>query len=242
MNGYLKSLSYDKLIFWDLEMASQHKSLQENERMLEVYRYKKRDKVTLEIPSLEETLDMYDKEAALNPIYGMIVSSSVGIVVNNAIRIISFKGDEKEIIAGTLDIFNKGKDPNKRRMIIGVNSNGFDLPYMRKRHNILGMGEYPEWLNDVGKKSWDMDKIAGDLMTLFKGSSFYTSSLDEMCMAYGVPSPKHTGVKGSEVSKAFWDGRIDDIVVYDEADVFSTINLFRKMRGEDILPLEETTK
>lgn len=234
MNQAIKNLKYENLIFFDLEMASQYKDLRENERMLEVFRYKKRDKATCELPSIEDTLELYNKEAALSPIYGRIVSASLGIIVKDKIRIISYKGTEQEIITGILDTLSKSKSRN----IVGVNSNGFDLPYLRKRHNILGMGDYPEWLNDVGKKPWELTFI--DLMTLFKGSGFITDSLDEMCMAYGVPSPKLTGVKGSEVSKAFWDGRIDDIVKYDEADVFSTINLFRKMRGEELAELETT--
>lgn len=234
MNQAIKALKYENLIFVDLEMASQYKDLRKNERMLETFQYKKRDKVTGELPSIDDACMIYDREAVLNPLYGKIVSATLGIIHKEKIRLTSFKGEEKSIVKNLVDTLVK----SSKRAIVGVNSNGFDLPYLRKRHNILGMGDYPEFLNDVGKKPWEQPFL--DIMTLFKGSGFITDGLDEMCMAYGIPSPKHTGVKGSEVNKAFWDGKIDEIVTYCEADVFSTINLFRKMRGEELAELEQT--
>lgn len=233
MNQAIKNLKYENLIFFDLEMASQYKDLRENERMLEVFRYKERNRETEELLSIDDTASLYNKKAALNPLFGKIVVGSLGLIdiKSNTIRLTSFKGKEVDIINGMVEFFNK----NGKRRIVGFNSTAFDLCYLRKRHNILGLENYPEYLNDVGKKSWDMEKVTTDIMSLFKGSGFITDGLDDLCMAFGVPSPKHTGVKGSQVSAAYWDGRIDEIATYCEADVFSTINLFRKMRNEPLI-------
>lgn len=240
MNQAIKNLKYENLIFFDLEMASQYKDLRDNERMLEVFRYKKRNKDTEELLSIEDTVALYDRDAALNPVFGKICCATLGLVdvKNNKIRLTSFKGAEDSIINGVVSTLNLAS----KRRVVGFNSTAFDLCYLRKRHNILGLENYPEYLNDVGKKSWDMDKVTTDIMSQFKGSGFMTDGLDELCMAFGVPSPKITGVKGSQVSKVYWEGDVDRIVTYCEADVFSTINLFRRMRNEPLIESYEISK
>lgn len=227
MNNRIRSLDYDKLIFFDLEMASGEKKLDPKSSFFKIFQWKNRNKETDELPTVKETQELYQKKAALDAISGKIVSGVCGYCKDNKIHIKAFSGDEKDVVGGVVNLFEKSK-----RMIVGFNSNGFDLPYLRRRHSILKLGPYPETFNDVGKKPWTMDHTI-DLMDLFKGSGFYTSSLDELCWAYDVKSPKTGDVKGSEVSKVFYEGGIEQIVEYNIRDVVATINLFRALRGDE---------
>lgn len=230
MNNIIKNLDYNKLIFFDLEMASCLPKLEVDSELFKIFQYKKRDRVTDELPDAEETQRLWKKDAALDPITGCIISGCVGVVKDEQIHLKSFKGEEKEVVSGIVEALT-----NQDRIWTGFNNNAYDNSYLRKRFQILQLGSFPEKYNDSGKKPWDMDKVSIDIMSLFKGSSFYSNNLDELCWAFGISSPKHTGVKGPEVSEAFWNGRIDEIVTYNEADVRATINLFRVMKGDKII-------
>lgn len=230
MNSSIRNLNYNQVIFYDLEMASCLPELDVDSELFKIFQYKKRNRDTDELPSIEETQRLWKKNAALDPITGRIISGVVGVVKDDEIHLKSFKGEEKDVITGVVEALT-----NQPRIWTGFNSSAYDSPYLRKRFQILGLGHFPEKYNDIGKKSWDMDKVSLDIMSLFKGSSFYSNNLDELCWAFNVPSPKHTGVKGAEVSQAFWNGRIDEIVTYNEADVKATINLFRVLKGDKII-------
>lgn len=230
MNQAIRNLNYNQVIFYDLEMASCLPELEVDSELFKIFQYKKRNRDTDELPSIEETQRLWKKDAALDPITGRIISGVVGVVKDEKIHLKSYKGEEKDVITGVIEALT-----NQERIWTGFNNNAYDNSYLRKRFQILGLGNFPERYNDIAKKSWDMDKVSLDIMSLFKGSSFYSNNLDELCWAFNVPSPKHTGVKGAEVSEAFWSGRIDEIVTYNEADVKATINLFRVLKGDKII-------
>lgn len=229
MNAAIKNLSYDQVIFFDLEMASGQKQLDPKSELFKIFQYKKRNRETDELPDIKETQRLYKKDAALDPITGRVVSGTVGYVKNDEIHLKSFFGEEKEVVQGVVDTL-----ANSKRIISGFNIVGYDLPYIRKRATILGI-PYPNQINDVGQKPWIFADKVFDIMDQWKGTGFYYNNLDEMCWAFGVPSPKNGDVKGSEVSKVFWEGGIDKIVTYNESDVRSTINLFRVLKGDKII-------
>lgn len=230
MNQTIRNISWDRLIFFDLEMASSQKKLDPKSDLFKVFQYKKRNRETEELLPTKEVQTLFDKIAALDPVTGRIVSGTLGYVKDDKIHLKSYSGEEKDVVGGIVNTLGKSG-----RIVAGYNIIGYDLPYLRKRHQFLDLGIYPENLNDVGIKPWDLEKSILDLMNLWKGTGFYHNSLEELCWGYNIPSPKDTGVKGSEVSKAFWAGRIEDIVAYNEADVIATINVFRKMRSEPLL-------
>lgn len=229
MNQTIKNLSYDKLIFFDLEMASEQPELDPKSELFRIFQYKKRDRDTDELPNEEETLRLYKKDSALDPITGRIICGSVGFCHGNEIKIKSFQGEEKDVVSGVIDTLKASN-----RIISGFNVLQYDIPYLRKRAAILGV-DYPQQISDVGQKPWTLAEKIFDLMDQWKGTGFYYNSLDELCWAFDVPSSKTGDVKGPDVSKVFWEGGIDKIVTYCEADVKSTINLFRKMKGDKII-------
>lgn len=230
MNKAIKNLSPDNLLFVDLECAKQFKELDPKSEAFKVFQYKHRDKETEKLPSVAETQKLYDKLAALSPIFGRVVCASFGLYTNKGeVRIVSFSGEEKDLLKKSVDLIKKSK-----RALVGWNINGFDIPYMRKRCVINGL-DFDVPMNDVDQKPWGLDQVSYDLMKKFQGTDPFRNSLDEVCLAFGIPSPKNTGVKGSEVSKAFHEGRIEELVNYCEHDVLACINVFRKFRGEPLL-------
>jgi hypothetical protein len=53
-------------------------------------------------------------------------------------------------------------------------------------------------------------------------------------MAFGIPTPKD-GIEGADVSKCFHNGEIERIVKYCDKDVVALVNVFKAMRGEELL-------
>ena len=76
-----------------------------------------------------------------------------------------------------------------------------------------------------------------DLMDTFSffGASRDRYSLDYWCRRFDVESPKGS-IDGSQVARAYRDGRIEDIGEYCLRDVRATAELYRKVRGTLLPP------
>ena len=142
----------------------------------------------------------------------------------------SYIGEEKDVIE---KFYKKSQE---YLILAGWNILGYDLPTTRVnslRHGDI-VKNLPERFIESGKKPWNLEKSIVDLMDYFKGTFFYNSSLDEACELLEIPSPKEGGIDGSQVSKVFYDGGIEDISLYCKRDVLSVVNIFNKMRFENI--------
>lgn len=220
---YLKNM---KLLSFDIETARIHKDVKDCKDTYTTFRYKNRDKVTEELLPEKEVKDLYKKIGGLSPIYGRIVSVSFsyrdkkGEIVSKAIS-----GDEKDILKETIDIINSNISTC---MLIGHNINRFDIPFLRIRCDINGIN-FPKLLSDSGKKPWE---VGGgktvDTMELFRGSFYNNFSLDELCLALNVPTPKGSLI-GSQVSDAFHSGRIDEITEYNNRDTECVLEIIKKL-------------
>ena len=56
-------------------------------------------------------------------------------------------------------------------------------------------------------------------------------SLDALCRALNVPSPKEGGIDGSKVYDAWMAGQHDQIAAYNMADVVATAAVWQRMAG-----------
>lgn len=106
----------------------------------------------------------------------------------------------------------------------GHNITGFDLPFLFKRSVILGVK--PSVNLRAGEPAWS-SHIA-DTMTLWAGRTG-TISLDTLCKALGIESPKDGGLDGSGVYDAWKDGRMDEIQRYNIADVLAVQRVYRRL-------------
>jgi len=234
MNSKIRKLKYEELLFVDIETVRGSEEFDENHPFYDVWAWKQRNKENNEIPSVEEVVQSYYNKAALFAEWGKIVCVSVGYIHNEKLYITSFTGEEEEILVSYVNMLKK-----QSRMLVFHNGISFDVPYLRKRWFINGLGEYitDKQGNDVYMKPWLLDDVILDSMVAWKGSGFMNTSMDELAMCLGIPSSKNE-MKGNEVSDYFYNGKIDDIRKYCEKDVEVLANIIRKWKGDDIIQAE----
>lgn len=236
MNTQIKNLDLNKIIAVDIETVRGIEHFDEKHEYYDTWAWKKRDRNTNNIPEASEVIKSYYNESALSAEWGKIVCISVAYINKDKIVCKSFTGDEKEILKQFVQTVKK----TGRTM--ALHNADFDLPYIRKRYFINGL-PFEDFYNhnDVGIKSWDVEKFAIDTMKLWRGINFVNTSLDELAMAFDIPSPKGS-MHGNEVGEYFYSGRITEIAKYCEGDVATVLNIILRWRGENILEWESKTE
>jgi len=221
------------LLFWDMECVKNSKKLDPKSKEYEQWKYTKRDRETEEYLPDDKLSELYDKTAALNPIFGKVVCISVGMILpNNTAKIRAFTGEE----TGIIQDFFKVTGSKSINRLVGFNTTKFDSPYISKRALINGI-KIPDPISTYGKKPWDLENVHLDLMDVWKGHSFYSDSLSNIAYALGLPNPKDD-LKGSEVSDLYWKNpkkNIEKIADYCNGDVLTTINIFLTLQGKGII-------
>ena len=108
----------------------------------------------------------------------------------------------------------------------GFNSAQADVPILVQRAVALGVA-LPQFCERPGKP-WDgLDYFDGrnsgahmDIANILGGTGAQRPSLNELAIAAGIPGKLET--KGSDVANLYLDGRIADIVEYNETDAVTT--------------------
>lgn len=224
----LENLNENDLCFYDIETARAVNVLKEGTPLYEAWKYKARYQNELNKKTgLEYTLEEYYYEKS--PLYapfGRVVTVVVGRIKNNKIHLKSYASyDEKEL----LQEFNRDLElvyqSNPKTRFVSFNGVGFDTPYLEKRSIINGI-KPSMLLEEGGAKPWELSHL--DLSKIWKGNAFYPDSLVAVATALGLPSPKDA-LDGSEVSNAFYEGRLPEIVKYCLKDVETTARIYRKL-------------
>lgn len=226
MNDKIQKLSYKNLLFVDIKTVRGEKTFDENHPSYHIWAWKQRDKENNELPDVKDVIQSYYNKAALYAEWGKIVCISVGYIQDKKIHLKSIVGEEKNILLEFVELVKKSN-----RMLVGYNLIAFDIPYIRKRFFINGLTNYfnVKQGNDVYAKPWDLDAYVFDLMVAWKGSGYVNSSLDEVAMAFGVKSSKGD-MMGYEVSKYYYDGRVEEIARYCEEDVRVVAEILQKWK------------
>jgi hypothetical protein len=141
-----------------------------------------------------------------------------------------FRGSESEVLAKFWEIVAPASKPKPR--LVTFNGRGYDGPLLMLRSAQLGLRparHLVPYRYDVS----DHCDLA-DVLTLHGGwrENF---SLDYWCRRFDIESPKGS-IDGSQVGRAYRDGRIEDIGEYCLRDVRATAQLFKKLEGT-LLPL-----
>lgn len=231
MTADLFKFKEEDLIFVDIETVSGSEKLEPNSEEFNLFQWKKRDRENWDaLPTVPETLLAYQQSAALDAVYAKIVCISVGAIHNGKIIVRSYSGEEKDILRQFVDMVNS---TNGKTLVLWNAS--FDMPTIRKRFFINKLTGYlrDSVGNDSMKKPWTLKGIL-DMMDVWKGISYYNSSLEEVAWVMGLPSPK-SDIKGSEVTGAYYRGEIDRIVSYCERDVATLINLWRIFTEREVI-------
>jgi 3'-5' exonuclease len=110
--------------------------------------------------------------------------------------------------------------------VVGHNVSGFDLRFLFQRHIVNGLKPHPTLMRAVQAKPWETEKVF-DTMVQFAGVG-NRISLDKLCMALGVPSPK-SEMDGSQVWDYIKQGKVEEVRKYCAADVEATRLIFNRM-------------
>ncbi|MFT5287767.1 MAG: DNA polymerase elongation subunit (family B) [Planctomycetota bacterium] len=138
-----------------------------------------------------------------------------------------FRGTEKELLERFWEIVGR-----KRPRLVSYNGRGYDGPVLMVRSAMLGVKP------SVNLLPYRYDISAHcDLFDIFsfQGASRDRYSLDYWCRRFDIESPKG-GIDGSQVTRAYREGRIDDIGEYCLRDVRATAELYEKL-ASTLLPL-----
>jgi 3'-5' exonuclease len=172
--------------------------------------------------------EMFVNRAALVSEFSKIVCVSVAFVTDKGeIKIQSFSNDDEKVMLIEVQklLYRVG---DLGFYLCGHNVKGFDIPVLAKRMIINGI-KPPKLLPGHDTKPWEIKAL--DTKELWQYGGYGTlASLELMCVAMGVPSPKTMEVTGNKVHNAYWnDKNIEGIVKYCERDVEVLIDVIKKL-------------
>ena len=231
---------FKEYLFIDIETVADQRELSDlSDRMAALWTIKadwqRENESNMQDKSDEE---IYEIAAGWFPEFGRIVCISIGQVQFNEIdmpqmaKIKSFYSDDEASLLqefnGTMQaIFNK--NPNVK--LVGHNIKRFDMPWIVKRSLINNL-QVPYQFHFQKQKPWENCLL--DTYEIWKFGGVNSTSLDLICAALGVPSPKDE-VSNTEVSERYWNGELEKIKDYCEGDVRATMNVMLRMGGHTLL-------
>jgi uncharacterized protein YprB with RNaseH-like and TPR domain len=172
---------------------------------------------------------VYVNRAALVPEFSRIVCASFAFVgPDGKTHVQTFSGEnEKDLLLGVNSLLDKVFKLDF--WLCGHNIKNFDIPVLQKRMVINGI-KPSVLLPGYDTKPWEIKAI--DTMDIWKmGNNFALSSLELMCAALGIPSPKEGEVTGNRVHEAYYDyDQLDLIIEYCERDVMVLIDVIKKLK------------
>jgi hypothetical protein len=227
----------DKLLFFDIETVSQYNDLYDlPERDFEMWmryynsfrkRVTEESKITESMSEKEIFQEVYRQTAAFFPEFGKVACVSMAFVTKTGeVRYESFYGeDEMEILLNTRKVFDKvaslGFD------LCGQSVKMFDIPFLGKRFFINGL-KTPKMFPTHETKPWEIRVVDTKEVWQF-GNNWSLSSLDLVCSALDIDSPKNGDVKGDSVTTGYWEGKHEEIKEYCERDVKALVDIINKI-------------
>ena len=179
-----------------------------------------------------ETPEELYPRAGIYAEFGKVICISSGLISDEGVRIKSFFGHKEiDVLKEFTRMLNHSSSHDK--LLCAHNGKEFDFPYLARRMLIQAV-QLPWQLDISGRKPWEIPHI--DTMEMWKFGDYknYTS-LRLLAALFGFPSPKDD-MDGSEVAGVYWEEQdLDRIAAYCEKDVLATVQLFLKMRRQDLL-------
>ena len=230
----LETIPIDTILFLDIETVSGYPDYQSIPENLQRLWDKKAEHLKYKNEAL--TSEELYSSAAIYSEFGKIVCISCGFVNGNSIRLKSFYGDDEKLFLQEFAAMLEQYYSEPRYLLCGHNAKEFDFPYIARRMLINGI-KIPDILDLAGKKPWEVQHL--DTMELWKfGDYKHYTSLELLATLFEIPTPKDD-INGSEVGRVYWEEKnLERIVTYCQKDVITTIQLFRRYRGEPLIEIE----
>jgi len=138
----------------------------------------------------------------------------------------AFRGSEADLLR---EFWKVAKTSDR---LVSYNGRGYDGPWLSVRSTMLGIE--PSQMLVGYRYSVQSHCDLQDVFT-FQGGYREAYTLEYWCRRFGIESPKGK-LDGSQVARAYRDGRIEDIGEYCLRDTRATAELYRKISGT-LLPL-----
>jgi 3'-5' exonuclease len=230
----LEKVQLEKVLFLDIETVPQTYSFDEMDpKAKELFSGKTRF-MQNELKTVEE---LYGERAGIYAEFGKIVCISVGFVHESStgrqIRMKSYYHDDEETLLRQFKRLLDDRYNTPYHILCGHNAKEFDFPFICRRMLINGIN-LPAVLDIAGKKPWEISHL--DTMELWKFGDYkaYTS-LALLCHVFQIPTPKDD-ISGADVARVYYEEKdLERIKVYCEKDVVALIQLFLRMRGNDLV-------
>jgi hypothetical protein len=238
----LQNVDPERILFFDIEVATLEDGLTEDSPFYEAWSYKCRNSKEFEKKNFnEDILQSYNEKGSLYAEFAKVVTISIGRVniSEGIITVKSFyKGCEEgieteaDIINGFYKLLDAFKSKYGKIYLCGHAIKTYDIPTIFKRSLILGI--LPHDLVDTSNtKPWLLDWLI-DTLELFKGDSYSPSSLLALTAAFGLESPKQD-IQGHETTQTYYNGEVERIAKYCERDVVAVANVLLKMMQRDVV-------
>ena len=228
----LDKIDLEHILFLDIETVPEYENFQEldddkQELWTHKSQYQRKEDITAEA--------FYDR-AGIWAEFGKIVCISVGYFSRaretRNLRVTTFYGEESSLLKEFKNLLNVYFN-HPKNVLCGHNAKEFDFPYIARRMIIHGIS-LPYKLNLFGKKPWEIPHL--DTMELWKFGDFkHYTSLKLMANILGIPSPKED-IDGSQIKDVYYiEKDIDRIIKYCEMDVITTVQVFLRLKSDDLL-------
>lgn len=111
---------------------------------------------------------------------------------------------------------------------VSFNGRGFDVPFLMVRSAVHGIRPSKDLMSNRYLESQDYDAKHIDLLDQlsFYGAMRRKGNLHLWCRAFGIESPKASGVTGDDVKALFDAGKYEDIARYNAGDLRATRELY----------------
>ena len=236
------------ILFLDIETVPVVSNYEElTDEMQELWAAKARSVLRKYDEELEydEIAEAFQTRAGIYSEFGKIVCISVGFLTRQPdgadplLRLKSFTNQiESALLEDFSELLQKHFNNPDKFALCGHNIREFDIPYICRRI-LVNQLPFPRMLDIAGRKPWETKHLL-DTMEMWKFGDYknYTS-LRLLAALFGFPSPKDD-MDGSEVAGVYWEEQdLDRIAAYCEKDVLATVQLFLKMRRQDLLREEQ---
>ena len=180
------------------------------------------------------------KVMSLSPYYGKVVSLAFGDPDKDTVTtlVVPPPGREQDPMPDGVRAMTEAELlrsfwhlADAAELVVSFNGRGFDVPFVVTRSLILGVPARVDLVSSPFslRPHLDLYRVLGH-----GRSSLGGASLDVICWALGVESPKGA-LDGSMVAPTYARGDIEAIAAYNAADVRATAAVFRHLR-EHLLP------
>ncbi len=229
----LENIKIENILFLDIETVPatpEYSGL--NSRMLKLWD-KKSERIRLNDTDTPEIL--YGR-AGIYAEFGKIICISVGYFRNGEFRIKSYSGDDETRLLTDFAVMLSGHYNKPEHLLCAHNGKEFDFPFMTRRMLINGI-KVPAILDMAGKKPWEVNHL--DTMELWKFGDYKSyTSLELLAAIFDIETPKND-IDGSMVGEVYWkEHDLKRIVAYCGKDVLTVAQIFRRYRGEALIPAD----